>query len=331
MRLLPPWPPRIFEMEQPVLPPLGDSPLRQDPPRRRSLSRRVKAFVEPRLMAVREHFPLERMLPDFIVIGARKCGTTYFYNNLVRQAGFLAAYKKEVDFFDKHYPRGAGWYRAHFPTRLAQRAAELVRGRPVMTGESTPLYLFHPRAPKRVRELLPDVKLIALLRNPTDRAYSHYEHQARRNVGAPTFEKALETEQALEADGTLPAEFERLKRDDAYVSEPRQVLSYLSGGIYVDQLAWWFEEFPAAQLLILKAEDMYRDSAAAIRRATEFLGGTPGEVRIVRENRKRGYPKMDAVTRRWLEQYFAPHNRRLYEFLRQHEPRERPYGFTPWE
>jgi hypothetical protein len=311
--------------------PLGDSPLRHDPPRRRSLSRRVKAFMEPRLMAAREHFPLERMRPDFIIIGARKCGTTFFYNNLVRQPGFLAAYKKELDFFDKRYPRGAGWYRAHFPTRLAQRAAQLWWRRPVMTGESTPLYLFHPLAPRRVRALLPEVKLIALLRNPTDRAYSHYEHQARRQVGAPTFEAALEAERTLEADGTLAAELERLKRDDAYISEKRQVLSYVSGGVYVDQLAAWFEQFPARQILVLKAEDMYRDSAAAIHRATEFLGAKPTEARIVRENRKRGYPKMDPATRRWLEDTFAPHNARLYEFLRQHEPRDRPYGFTPWE
>ena len=309
----------------------GGSPPPTDPPKRRSLSRRVKAFMEPRLMAAREHFPLARMGPDFIIIGARKCGTTFFYNNLVRQPGFLAAYKKEVDFFDKRYTRGAGWYRAHFPTRLAQRAAHMLWRRPVLTGESTPLYLFHPLAPRRVRALLPEVKLIALLRNPTDRAYSHYEHQARRRVGPPTFEAALETERALEADGTLAAELERLKSDDAYISEKRQVLSYLSGGVYVDQLAAWFEQFPANQILLLKAEDMYRDPVAAIRRATEFLGAKATAARIVRENRKRGYPKMDPVTRRWLDDFFAPHNARLVEFLRQHEPKDRPYGFTPWE
>jgi len=308
----------------------GGSPPPTDPPKRRSLSRRVKAFMEPRLMAAREHFPLARMGPDFIIIGARKCGTTFFYNNLVRQPGFLAAYKKEVDFFDKRYARGVGWYRAHFPSRLAQRAAQAWWRRPVMTGESTPLYLFHPLAARRARALLPGGKLIALLRNPTDRAYSHYEHQARRQAAAPTFAAALEAERSLAADGTMARELERLISDGAYISETRQKLSYLSGGVYVDQLASWFEQFPAHQILVLKAEDMYRDSAAAIRRATEFLGAEPTGVKIIRENRKHGYPKLDQATRRGLDDYFAPHNARLYEFLRQHEPKGQPYGFTPW-
>jgi hypothetical protein len=301
------------------------SPGVQTKPPRRSLSRRVKAFMEPRLIAARRYLSPRRALPDFIIIGARKCGTSFLYNNLVRQKGFLPAYKKEVRFFDKHYPRGAEWYRAHFPTEAALRAVGAVTGGPALTGESSPLYLFDPRAPERVRALLPEARLIVLLRNPVERAYSQYQHHARRGRGAPTFEQALEWEQEL-AHSRMPEELRRMMREEGYVSELRQLYSCLSAGIYADQLEAWFARFPARQMFVLKAEEMYRDPEKALRRVLAFLGGGEGGARIVRENPKPGYPRMNSDTRRWLERYFEPQNRRLYEFLG-----GRGYEFSPWE
>lgn len=292
---------------------------------RRSLSRRVKAFMEPRLIYARGHVPPPRVLPDFIIIGARKGGTTFLYNNLVRQRGFLPAYKKEVQFFDKFYGNGPAWYRAHFPTTVAMGALGLMRGRPAITGESTPLYLFHPKAPERVQALMPQARLIVLLRNPVDRAYSHYEHQARRNVGAKSFEEALESE-AIFQRGQAAQELRLLMTRDDYISEPRQVLSYLSGGVYVDQLRGWYQRFRPERILVIQSEEMYRDTMPVLERVTEFLGGEPQSVKIARENRKRGYPKMNPDTRKRLEDYFAPHNARLYRFLA-----ERGVAFTPWE
>lgn len=296
---------------------------RQPPPR--SLARRAKSLLEPGLIAARRYLPPPRVLPDFIIIGARKCGTTFLYSNLVRQRGFLPAQKKEVEFFDKFYGKGPDWYRAHFPTTVAMGAAGLIRGRPAITGESSPLYLFHPRAPERVQAVVPGARLIVLLRNPVDRAYAHYKHQARRHIGAATFEEALEAEAIFERSQAAE-ELRLLMTRDDYVSIPRQVLSYLSGGVYVSQLQGWFARFRADRILVIQSEEMYRDTVPVLARVTDFLGGEPQSVKIVRENRKRDFPDMAPATRERLEAYFEPHNRRLYRFLA-----ERGYAFTPWE
>ena len=126
--------------------------------------------------------------------------------------------------------------------------------------------------------------------------------------------------------GRLAEERQRMLAEPGYTSELRQVYSCLSGGIYVDQLEPWYARFSAEQVLIVRAEEMYQDAQAVLARVTEFLGGRPQTVRIVRENRKHGYPKMNPETRARLEAFFAPHNARLYRFLG-----ERGVAFAPWE
>lgn len=294
-------------------------------PVRRSLRRRLGSFLEPRAIWARRRLSLPRVLPDFIIIGARKSGTTFLYQNLVSQRGFLPAYKKEVQFFDKFHGRGVDWYRAHFPTGVAMAASARWTRRPVLTGEASPLYLFHPRAPERIRHLLPDVKLIVLLRNPVDRAYSHYGHQLRRGIGAATFEGALENEATFE-QAQAAEELRLLTADEDYISEPRQVLSYQSGGRYLEQLEHWYRLFPAGHILVLRSEELFNGPDAELARVTGFLGGPAQDVKIVHEYRERNVPAMKPETRKRLEDYFKPHNRRLYRFLA-----DRGYDFTPWE
>ncbi|MCZ6553057.1 MAG: hypothetical protein O7A67_04570, partial [SAR324 cluster bacterium] len=113
----------------------------------RSLARRVKALVEPQVILCRMLLSEVRMLPGFIVIGARKSGTTFLYRNMLSHPNILPAYKKEVHFFDLKFDRGIHWYRAHFPIRIHKYWVAGIRNGSVITGESTPYYLFHPRVP----------------------------------------------------------------------------------------------------------------------------------------------------------------------------------------
>ncbi len=106
-----------------------------------------------------------RRLPDFIILGAQRAGTSSLYYYLSQHPQILPAVRKELHFFDDHYRRGLGWYRSQFPTRGA---------RGTITGEATPYYLSHPHAPARIQRLLPQARLIVLLRNPVERAISHY-------------------------------------------------------------------------------------------------------------------------------------------------------------
>ena len=112
-----------------------------------------------------------RMLPDFVIIGAQKSGTSSLYDFVVQHPAILPAAKKELHYFSLGYKKGEYWYRLRFPIRASQK---------LLSGEASPIYLFYPMVPGRMKKLLPDVKLIVILRNPVDRAYSHYHDTKRK-------------------------------------------------------------------------------------------------------------------------------------------------------
>ena len=120
-------------------------------------------------------FPI-RLLPDFLIIGTQRGGTTSLHRYLDAHPCVGPAANKDLHFFDRRYHKGLAWYQGHFPTFIEKYYAEHLRGRAFVTGEASPSYLFHPFAPKRVAKAMPHVKLIVLLRNPIDRAYSQYHH-----------------------------------------------------------------------------------------------------------------------------------------------------------
>jgi sulfotransferase family protein len=263
-----------------------------------------------------------RLLPDFIIIGAQRGGTTSLYFYLTKYAGITPALHKEVHFFDDHYTHGPGWYRAQFPTSIQKYIHTRICKQPFVTGESSPYYLFHPHIPKRTFEALPQVKLIVLLRNPIDRAYSHHWLATSEGHETLSFEKAIKCEA-----GRLIGEQEKMLADEHYESFNHRHYAYLSRGIYVDQLQQWMSFFPKEQFLILKSEDLYSDPVSTVKQTLEFLG-VPGsmlnekkEFKQYREPTPRGYknkekpPKMDPEVRKDLIEYFKPHNVRLYEFL----------------
>src|SRR5437764_5111475 len=120
-----------------------------------------------------------RLLPDFLIIGTQRGGTTSLYHYLKTHPCVQLANTKDTHFFDKKFNKGLSWYRGHFPTRLGKYYTQRVRQQPFVTGEASPSYLFHPHAPGRVAQLLPSARLIVLLRNPVDRAYSQYFHAVK--------------------------------------------------------------------------------------------------------------------------------------------------------
>ncbi|MGH3138604.1 MAG: sulfotransferase, partial [Gaiellales bacterium] len=127
-----------------------------------------------------------RPLPDFLIIGAQRCGTTSLYRYLEKHPQVIgAAPSKGVHYFDVHHERSLRWYRAHFPTRRRRDRA----GGGAVTGEASPYYVFHPHGPDRVRAAVPNVRLILMLRDPVIRAFSQYQQEyARGFEDAETFE-----------------------------------------------------------------------------------------------------------------------------------------------
>ena len=209
-----------------------------------------------------------RVLPDFLIIGAQRAGTTSLYRYLMQHpsvSGCLLG--KGAHYFDIDYARGEGWYRGHFPTNARKQVA-LMRGSGLLVGEGSPYYLFHPLVPARVAELLPNVRLIAMLRDPTLRAYSHYRHFVRRGIEPlPTFEAALDAEPQR-----LHGEVERLLADPAYRAWNLQHFSYVARGLYAEQLDRWLERFPRERLLLIKSEDFFAEPARSYASVESFLG-----------------------------------------------------------
>jgi len=249
------------------------------------------------------------VLPDFITIGAQKCGTRSLYHYLVQHPCIVLPQKKEVHFFDLNFDKGGLWYRAHF-ARIWSRWLARAGGRRLVTGESTPYYMFHPRVPERVFGTIPQVKLIALLRNPVDRAYSHYQSRVRKGLERLSFEEAIQKEAER-----LKEETERMSRDENYRSLIHQYHSYLSRSVYADQLKEWLSFFPRRQILALRSENFFADTSGTLEIIFRFLNLPAFEIRNLRPRNQSDYDTMEAGTRGQLLEYFAPHNQRLYRLL----------------
>jgi hypothetical protein len=241
-----------------------------------------------------------RDLPDFLVIGAQKAGTTALYAYLRWHPEIGGPFWKEVSFFDRHWARGEAWYRGQFPLRRHGRLA----------GEASPSYVFHPLAPDRVASLVPDVKLIVLLREPGERAYSHYQHEVALGREPLSFEDALEAE-----DERLRGEVERLSADPKAFSFAWWNHTYASRGLYADQLELWFELFPREQVLALTTDELGARPAETYATVLSFLGATPHALDSYPRVFDRDYPPMREETRTALTARFAEPNRRLEELL----------------
>lgn len=251
-----------------------------------------------------------RISPEFIIVGAQKAGTSSLYYYLSQHPQVVPAFNKEVHFFDLNMRRGMPWYRAHFPLRDDILRRQQTLGKMVVTGEASPYYLFHPHAAKRIAETLPSIKLIVLLRNPVDRARSHYHDEIRRGHESLSFEAAVEQEPRR-----LEGEVERMLADEYYRSFSHSHHSYTSRGIYVDQLQVWDKYFSPDQFLILSSEDLFRDEQTSYFQVLRFLGLDSWEITDWRPKNTGAYTNTQSRVNKWLSSFFEPHNKRLYEYL----------------
>ncbi len=234
--------------------------------------------------------------PDFVILGAQKCGTTSLHALLSTHPQVVTAPEKEVHFFDRHWERGEAWYRSQFPGRDEHPGT--------IAGEATPHYLFHEPTPERMARVAPDARFVVLLRDPVERAYSHHQMQVRRGMEHVRCEAALRLEaQRLAMGGGAVARY-----------------SYQARGRYAEQLERWFACFPRDRFLVLESGGVFRATRATLAtlgRLTGFLGIDPFPEDTVLARRASGgsYRPMSPRTRRELVEAFTPHNERLFRLL----------------
>lgn len=192
-----------------------------------------------------------RVLPDFIIIGAQRAGTTSLFEYLVQHPGIIPGLYKEVRYFTDRWKLGPLYYRACFPTRgEMQRARE---SSPTCTFEATPEYMWSAVALQRIKNRMPNVRLVAILRDPIERALSQYGRSVKRGLETLPFEVAID------------AEPERLARepgepDEQYFSRTDvRHFSYLMRSEYAPQLRRVLELFDPSQLHVMCFETLIDD------------------------------------------------------------------------
>ncbi|WP_293150911.1 MULTISPECIES: sulfotransferase [unclassified Microcoleus] len=236
--------------------------------------------------------------PDFIIIGSPRCGTTSLYKYITSHPQILPAANKEICFFSEHFNKGLAWYQAHFPPPIDAHH--------FLTGEATPTYLTHPLAASRLHGCLPKVKLIVILRNPVDRALSHYQMLVRRGTECRTFEKAIDSELQLLAGAS-----ETSLADKSYWKD----CHYIYKSLYACSLKQWMNLFPKEQFLILQSEEFYANPAATLSQVFNFLDLPDYQLRDYKQYNGGNYqPANDVVCQR-LREYFQQHNQELAEYV----------------
>jgi len=248
----------------------------------------------------------QRCLPDFIIIGAQKCGTTSLFHYLAQHPQLVPSWRKEVHYFDgglqegkDNYVRGPGWYRSNFPLRAALAAGQQVF-------EASPLYIFHPLAAERMAGMLPGVRLVLMLRNPSERAVSHYFHQQRKG------------REKLSLAEALAREDERLALAGDQWNHPNfRHYSYKRRGHYAEQIQRYLDHFPRDSLLVISSERFFAEPRESLARVFDFLAVDNSfivgnlQARNVSGNRT----DVDPAIYQSLDTYFQPHNAALYALL----------------
>jgi len=244
-------------------------------------------------------------LPTIVIAGAQKSGTTSLAAAMRKHRQIAMSARKELHFFDRYFDRGIDWYADQFHPRKDQ----------TQIAEATPSYLYEREARQRMLAILPEAKIVVILRNPVERAYSHYWHTRRRDLEDLSFEEALALEPTRIASAAL---------------EDRIRYSYVDRGHYVDQLLELVDAHDRALLHVMLLDDLKADQAGALEGMFRFCEVDPSRAHTMEEqwrNRPRAvdpelgkkvsaeYPPMDPGTRAWLLGVFAESNNRLGEWL----------------
>lgn len=273
--------------------------------------RRLKPAILRASRAVGRATSRARMLPAFLIVGAQRCGTTSMYRTLAQHPAVLKPVRqKGVHYFDTDYQRGLGWYRAHFALEHTARSVQARTGVRPLAFESSPYYLFHPLAAQRIAKDLPQARLLVLLRDPVERAYSAYEHERARGYETEPFETALELERSR-----LRGEVERMALDPTYYSYCHQHNAYVARGEYVDQLDRLERVLGRERIHVIDSHDFFERPEMVLPAVLDFLGlPAPGEVVFERHNARPRAPMAESV-RASLDEHFRPFDERLQEWL----------------
>jgi hypothetical protein len=252
-----------------------------------------------------------RQLPSFVLVGAQRAGTTSLFRALMSHPLIHSAnYYKGVNYFDVNYYRDFSWYQGHFPTTSYLRSRVRSSAGEPITFEASGYYLFHPAAAERMAQHLPDVRIVAMLRDPVERAFSAYKHELARGFETESFERALELE-----DERLHGQAERMLADPGYRSFEHRHHGYVHRGHYAEQLTRMRKHFPADRIHVLDSESFFEEPETTYGALLDFLELPQAFPDSFDRWNARPSSPMDESTRTRLREHFLPHDRALADML----------------
>jgi hypothetical protein len=274
-------------------------------------ARRILVRVRHRLRMLTARW---RTVPDFLIIGCQRGGTSSLYKYLGQHPEISPSLRKETEYLTANFSEGESWYRAHFPLILRRRWARGM-GRRLFTFEATPDYLLDPRAPRRAHDLLPDVKIVVLLREPGDRALSQFHHNKRLGLESEEFVAALDLE-----DERISGDLSEMATNPLTRATSFRRFTYQKRGEYARQLADWFAEYPRDRFLILESEEFFADPDRVLQDILAFVGASPWSPPEFRNYSYVGRARdaqdtMPPDLRSRLDERFAGPNRELSELI----------------
>ena len=247
-----------------------------------------------------------RVQPGYVIVGGKRCGTTSLQAWLTTHPAVLRSHSgKGTHYFDVHFAEGPRWYRAHFPMKASAALVRRRTGQPALTGEACPYYGFHPTALERLSAVLPETRVIFVLRDPVERAWSHYLYERRRGFEELPFEEALDAEESR-----LAGEEDRLREDPTYRSFAHVHWTYQARGLYVDQVRRAVELFGEDRVHLMEFGEMLHDAAARQRLVT-FLGLEPHPSPALPHREQGGASDIPPESAARLREYFAESNAHL--------------------
>jgi Sulfotransferase domain len=254
-----------------------------------------------------------RMLPGFLIVGAQRGGTTSMYQTVSQHPAVMrAVLHKGVHYFDTGYDHSLAWYRGHFPLLAQAALTRRAAGEVPLTFESSPYYMFHPLAAERISRDLPGVKLLVLVRDPVERAYSAHAHELARGYETEPFEQALELE-----DQRLAGEAERIVSQPGYQSHSHQHHAYLTRGLYADQLERLDQQFGADRVHVVDSGRFFTEPEPVYDGVLDFLGLRHHDYPAFERHNARPRSPMPETLRAKLSERFQPADERLTHWLGQ--------------
>jgi DNA-binding transcriptional MerR regulator len=254
-------------------------------------------------------YPIINSSPDFLIIGVQRAATTSLYHYLTKHPQILVTHNwRETYYFDnpENYSKGFGWYLSHFPSKVGKNKK--------LTFECSPSYIYYPQIPKLIKQDLGTIKMITLLRNPVDRAYSAWQmyhsysslphKHLRERADERTFTEAIDQEFKPESNTA------------------KYPYHYLDRGKYVQQLENYYNYFDPDNLLILNFEQFGKDLGASLNQICDFLTIEPFSQEKIQQFQEQKYAAAtylknpdDHQVLEQLKDYFAPYNEKLYRLL----------------